>query len=59
MITEGYGGTHRKKDKKLANRAVRRAREISSGKAYRKEYNSWNIVDFKWMEPKNKKLSRK
>ncbi len=59
MLTDGYGTKHKHVTKRRANRAVRKAKEVSDGKAYRKEYNSWDIVDWKFWDPKNKKASRK
>lgn len=42
--------------KKLANRKVRaqlkRGIEIPNGKAYRKVYETWDIVDYHWYETK-------
>lgn len=47
------------KDKRQASRAVRSAKEIASGSAYKKVSNSWDICDWKFFDPKNKKASRK
>ena len=45
--------------KRLANKKVRKADDVEDGKAYRKEYNSWNICDWKWYLPDDKKVRRK
>ena len=54
--------------KRLANRAVRHANKRGiespeqapvSGKAYRKESNSWDIRDWAFHDPKNPKATRK
>ena len=52
--------------KQAANRAVRRANKRQkpeqtpvSGKAYRKEFNSWDIRDWAFYSPENKKAHRK
>lgn len=56
--TEGYGGKWRKHAKKQANKKVRKSKNIASGKAYKKEKESWMICDFKFYD-KDKKASRK
>ncbi len=45
--------------KRQANKRVRKQEDIEDGKAYRKEYNSWNICDWKWYLPDDKKVRRK
>ena len=35
--------------KKYANKKVRRAKDIPSGKAYRKVFESWAISDWNWI----------
>ncbi len=45
--------------KRLANRRVRVAKDIESGKAYRKVSNSWDIRDFSFHAPDDKKAYRK
>lgn len=45
------GGRSKKEDRTLANRIVRRKLnnldyEIADGKAYKKEFESWNIADY-------------
>lgn len=57
--TEGYGGKRRPSAKHQANKAVRNTEDIGNGKAYRKEYNPWNITDYKLYDPKSKKVGRK
>jgi hypothetical protein len=52
--TLGYGGKYRKKAKKAANQAVKDA-DVPSGSAYKKVYNSWDIVDYKSYDPKPEK----
>lgn len=52
--TQGEGGKYRKTAKRYANKAVRNADDIASGKAYRKEFNSWDIVDFKFRSDEEK-----
>ena len=57
--TEGYGGKARKSRKRAANKRVRSALDGADGMAYKKEYNSWDIVDFKFVDKKNPKARRK
>lgn len=48
--------------KRKANRAIRNKPEDeapANGKQYRKEYESWNIRDYSFPDPKNKKAYRK
>lgn len=52
-------GSYRKIAKKLANKRVRAIKNIASGNAYKKEFQSWDICDYKWYEPKNEKIRRK
>ena len=46
--------------KQLANRKVRaqlkRGVEISNGKAYRKDFETWDICDYHWYEPKSEAI---
>lgn len=74
-FTEGYGGMHRAKDKRIANKAVRRnnrhsieeclntpdeaVSELADGKAYRKVYDPWNICDYKFFSPDRPEAGRK
>lgn len=52
FVTQGYGSQGRKWSKNQANRRVRRSQDVPSGKAYRKFYDSWNIVDWIFEIPK-------
>ena len=45
--------------KRQANKKVRNTEDIEDGKAYKKEYNSWNICDWKWYLPEDEKVRRK
>lgn len=45
--------------KRDANRSVRRAKNVSNGNAYKKEYCSYNIRDWSFHCPKDKKAYRK
>ena len=38
--------------KKCANRRVRRAKNVPSGKAYKKLFQSWDICDWRWYTSK-------
>ncbi len=58
VYTEGYGSPDKKRRKRTAAKAVRRAKEVASGKAYRKVSDSWNITDYK-MRAKDDKAKRK
>lgn len=60
--TQGYGGVARKASKRSATKAIRnkaKDAEVPSGQAFKKEYSSWDIVDFKFHDPKNPKVRRK
>ena len=46
MIVDRSG---KKLGKRLANRAVRRARDVPNGKGYRKFFESWDICDFAFL----------
>lgn len=41
------------KHKRLANKRVRKTKDLSQNKSYKKEYNSYDICDFKvrWDNP--------
>lgn len=56
---DNNGSKEKKKTKRKASAAVRRAKDVASGKAYKKEFCSWNIADFKFHDPKNPKAKRK
>jgi hypothetical protein len=47
-ITDGYGSKSKRFKKRQANRAIRHAKEVPDGKAYRKFSDSWDICDYKW-----------
>jgi hypothetical protein len=59
IYTEGYKGKARKHSKRLASRAVRASDDIADGKAYRKQFNSWDICDWKIPAPNDWKARRK
>lgn len=42
-----------------ANRKVRKSKELPSGKTYKKVYCSYNISDYSFHAPKDKKAHRK
>ena len=44
---DSYGYKGKKLVKRFANKKVRRTFDIPDGKAYRRLYDSWNIVDWK------------
>jgi len=48
IYTDGRAGTP-KYFKRVANKVVRKSKEVPNGKAYKKLYCSWNIHDWKWM----------
>lgn len=48
-----------RKNKAIANRKIRNAKDIPQGSGYRKVFESWDICDIKFYDPKNKKISRK
>lgn len=45
--TQGYGRPSRRHSKRAASRAVRLEDEVADGRAYRKLFNPWDIVDWK------------
>ena len=47
-VTDHKAGTT-KNTKKLANKTVRHRKNLPSGKAYRKVFESWDICDYKYM----------
>ena len=57
--TDGYGGKRKKMAKRNANKAVRSAKDIASGKAYKKQYCSYDICDFSFEDKNNYKVRRK
>lgn len=61
--TEGYGSKTRRVLKRAANKRVRAkssedCKDLAGG-AYKKLYESWNIVDFRFRDVKNPKAKRK
>lgn len=59
-VVDGYKtSSHRQVAKRTANHKVRHTKNIASGKAYKKVFDSWNIVDYRWYEPNNPKIGRK
>ena len=50
IITDGQdGGKARKMAKRRANKSVKHTKEISNGGSYKKEFESWNICDWKFI----------
>lgn len=63
IATEGYGGVHRKRAKRLANKRVRMAKPDDLGTkdkaAGKRLYNTWDICDWKFeLEPTKKNRSK-
>lgn len=58
---EGYGNKEKPQRKRRANRVVRleEDEDIKSGSHYKKLSNSWDITDYKFYDPNNKKVGRK
>lgn len=52
-LTEGQNSPgERKWRKRRANKTVRKEKEIKSGKSYRKNFNPWDICDYKFQDDK-------
>ena len=47
VFKDSYGTRHKQWAKREANQRIRRTNDVPDGKAYRKYYDPWNIVDFK------------
>ena len=47
IAVDGYGTKGKQKEKKIANKKVKHAKDIASGGAYKKVSNSWDICDYK------------
>lgn len=47
-IIDGYGSKSKSLRKRWAARRVRNSKEVPNGGAYRKFFDSWNIVDYRW-----------
>lgn len=57
-----FHNKHAKRSKRSANRAIRNLPEDetpANGKAYRKQYQSWDIRDWSFHSPNDKKAYRK
>lgn len=50
ILQDGYGSKQLYWYKRQANKTVRRKKEISSGKAYRKVYDTWIFRDYVFRE---------
>lgn len=57
--TQGYKGVWRKSAKKRANNKTKQVENIKNGNSYKKEFNSWDICDWSFHDPKNPKAYRK
>lgn len=50
----------RKSRRRLANRRVRReTKDLTSGANFKKHSQSWDIIDYKFYDPKSSKVRRK
>lgn len=50
-LTDGQDSAGvRKLARRLANRKVRRQKDLASGGAYKRVYESWNICDYKFLD---------
>jgi hypothetical protein len=47
ILTSGYGSYRRRWYKNQANRMVRRTPDVPDGKAYRKVYDPWDVIEYK------------
>jgi len=54
-VTDQQGNRRTKSVKRAAARAVRAAKEVPSGKAYRRFFNPWDIRDWSFYDPKRAK----
>ena len=50
---DSYGSKSKRWSKRMASKAVRRAEEVANGKAYRRFFDPWNIVDWKCQWERN------
>lgn len=60
--SQGYGSKVKKQSKRSASKVIRNLKEseeVPSGNQYKKYFNSWDICDFKFFDPKNPKVRRK
>lgn len=51
-----YSRNHTRWAKRQASKAVRRNWNIDDGTSYKKVYNSYNIIDFKWTYYTNREI---
>lgn len=52
-VTEGQDSPgERKWRRRRANKSVRKADELSDGANYKRVFNSWDIIDFKFKDPR-------
>lgn len=59
IFTDGYGSVWKRLEKRFASKTIRHCVDVPNGGAYRKVYNPWNICDFKFWAPSDKKAGRK
>jgi len=53
-VNDTYKGSQYKQfSKRASNKRVRKAEDISDGKAYRKLFNPWDINDYRFMVSKS------
>lgn len=45
--------------KKMASRKVRRSSDVNNGCHYKRFYEQYDICEYKWYDPNNKKAYRK
>lgn len=55
LSDQQIGGPRVRMEKRLANKAVRAADDVPSGKAYRKYSNSWDICDYKFFDERGRR----
>lgn len=59
-FTEGQDSPgKRKAARRLANRRVRRDKDLASGSSFKKVSQSWDICDWKFIDKNNPKAKRK
>jgi hypothetical protein len=53
-MVDSYKSRSKKFDKRWANKRVRKSTDVADGKAYRKYFDPWDIVDYKiWVGDDN------
>ncbi len=57
--TCGYGGTYKKFAKRQANKRIRKSDIVSNNGFYKRLYCSWDICDYIFYCPDDKKAYRK